>query len=55
VVSTERPHWRRFDPRVKLAYEESVRELDMQNETLNELHSRTGIVIAAATVAVGVR
>jgi hypothetical protein len=40
-----------IDPRVKLAYEESVRGLDMQNETLNELHSRTGIVIAAATVA----
>lgn len=40
-----------IDSRVKLAYEESVRGLDMQNETLNELHSRTGIVIAAATVA----
>lgn len=39
------------DPRVKLVYEESVRGLDMQNETLNELHSRTGVVIAAATVA----
>ena len=42
------------DPRVKLAYEESVRGLDMQNETLNELHSRTGVVIAAATVASGI-
>ncbi len=39
------------DPRIKLAYAESVRGLDMQNETLNELHSRTGVVIAAATVA----
>lgn len=40
-----------IDSRVKLAYEESVRGLDRQNETLNELHSRTGVVIAAATVA----
>ncbi|HLH14178.1 MAG TPA: hypothetical protein VKV16_05265 [Solirubrobacteraceae bacterium] len=39
------------DPRIELAYEESVRALDMQNETLNELHSRTGVVIAAVTVA----
>jgi uncharacterized membrane protein YfcA len=31
-----------LDPRVKL---------DMQSETLNELHGRTGVVIAAATVA----
>jgi hypothetical protein len=40
-----------FDPRVKLAYDESVRGLDMQSAALDELRNRTGLLIAAATVA----
>jgi hypothetical protein len=40
-----------IDPRVQLAYEESVRGLDMQSDTLNALRSQTGVLIAATTVA----
>jgi hypothetical protein len=39
------------DPLAKLILDEAVRGLDMQSETLNELRNRTGVLIAAATIA----
>ncbi len=35
----------------KLILDEAVRGLDMQSETLNGLRNRTGVLIAAATIA----
>ncbi|MHB1539074.1 MAG: hypothetical protein ACYCUM_09560 [Solirubrobacteraceae bacterium] len=40
-----------IDPLAKLVYDESVRGLDMQSQSLDEIRSRTGVLIAAATVA----
>jgi hypothetical protein len=40
-----------IDPLAKLVYDESVRGLDMQGQSLDEIRSRTGVLIAAATVA----
>ena len=40
-----------LDPLAKMILDEAVRGLDMQSETLNELRSWTGVLIAAATVA----
>jgi hypothetical protein len=40
-----------IDPLAKMVLDEAVRGLDMQSETLNELRGRTGVLIAAATVA----
>jgi hypothetical protein len=40
-----------IDARVMLAYDESVRGLNMQSTAVDELRSRTGVLIAAATVA----
>jgi hypothetical protein len=40
-----------IDARVRLAYDESVRGLNMQSTAVDELRSRTGVLIAAATVA----
>jgi hypothetical protein len=40
-----------IDHRVKLAYDESIRGLNMQSTAVDELRSRTGVLIAAATVA----
>jgi hypothetical protein len=40
-----------IDARVKLAYDESIRGLNMQSTAVDELRSRTGVLIAAATVA----
>ncbi len=42
---------REIDARVKLSYDESVRGLNMQSTAVDELRSRTGVLIAAATVA----
>ncbi len=39
------------DPRLRLAYEESVRALSVQSRVLDELRSRTGVVLSAASVA----
>jgi hypothetical protein len=39
------------DPRAALILQESVRALDQQSESLNELRSRTGIVLSASSVA----
>lgn len=39
-----------IDPLAKLIYDESVRALDMQSKSLDELRSRTGVVIAAVSV-----
>jgi hypothetical protein len=40
-----------IDARVKLAYDESIRGLNLQSTAVDELRSRTGVLIAAATVA----
>jgi hypothetical protein len=40
-----------IDPLAKLILDEAVRGLDTQSETLNELRNRTGVLIAAATIA----
>jgi hypothetical protein len=40
-----------IDARVKLAYDESTRALDMQSSTIDELRSRTGVLLATITVA----
>jgi hypothetical protein len=40
-----------IDPVAKLVYDESVRGLDMQSQSLDEIRSRTGVLIAAATIA----
>jgi hypothetical protein len=40
-----------IDARVRLAYDESIRGLNMQSTAVDELRSRTGVLIAAATVA----
>jgi len=39
------------DPRLALAYQESVRALTVQSGVLDELRSRTGVLLAAASVA----
>jgi hypothetical protein len=39
------------DPRAEAIYQESVRGLDMQSASLDELRNRTGVLLAAATVA----
>ena len=39
------------DPRKKLAYDESVRALQHQSSTLDDLRSRTGILLAALTLS----
>ena len=40
-----------IDPRATLVYDESVRGLDMQSTSIDELRSRTGVLLAAASVA----
>jgi hypothetical protein len=40
-----------IDARVKLAYDESIRGLNMRSTAVDELRSPTGVLIAAATVA----
>jgi hypothetical protein len=42
------------DELAQLAYEASVRRLDKQEEVLGELRSRTGILLAASSLAVSV-
>ena len=39
------------DPRVRLTYDESIRGLDMQSATLDELRNRTGVLLAAASLS----
>jgi hypothetical protein len=39
------------DPRLKLVYEESVRALGQQAVVLDELRTRTGVLLAAASVS----
>jgi hypothetical protein len=39
------------DPRAQLVHQESVRALEMQSATLDELRSRAGVLLAAASVA----
>jgi hypothetical protein len=39
-----------IDPLAKLIYDESVRALDIQSKSLDELRSRTGVLIAATSV-----
>jgi hypothetical protein len=39
------------DPRKKLAYDESVRALQLQSSVLDELRSRTGILLAALALS----
>jgi hypothetical protein len=41
----------RADPRLKLIYDESVRALAQQEVVLNELRTRTGVLLAAASVS----
>jgi hypothetical protein len=40
-----------IDPLARLIYDESVRGLDVQSKALDELRSRTGVLIGASTVA----
>jgi hypothetical protein len=37
----------------QLAFEQSLRAFDKQDEALRELRSRTGILLAASTIACG--
>lgn len=39
------------DPRIKIAYEESVRGLTLQSSVLDEIRARTGVLLAAASVS----
>jgi hypothetical protein len=39
------------DPQLKMIYDESVRGLDMQSATLDELRNRTGVLLAAAALS----
>ena len=39
------------DPRKKLAYDESVRALELQSSALDDLRSRTGILLAALSLS----
>lgn len=39
------------DPRIKLAYEEAIRGWSLQSKVLDELRSRTGVLLAATSVA----
>jgi hypothetical protein len=39
------------DPRVKVIYEEAVRGWSLQSSVLDELRGRTGVLLAAASVA----
>ena len=39
------------DPRLKLIYDESVRGWSLQSSVLDELRNRTGVLLAAASVA----
>lgn len=39
------------DPRKKLAYEESIRALEQQSSVLDELRSRTGVLLAALSLS----
>src|SRR5262249_53369597 len=45
VVSSEN-----FDPRKKLAYDESIRSLTLQSSVLDDLRSRTGILLTAVSL-----
>jgi hypothetical protein len=38
------------DPRIALAYEESVRAVVQQQDVLNSLHTRAGLVLSAAAI-----
>jgi len=40
-----------IDARIQLAYDESVRGLDIQSSSIDELRSRTGVLLAAASIA----
>jgi hypothetical protein len=39
------------DPRIKIVYEEAVRGWSLQSSVLDEIRSRTGVLLAAATIA----
>jgi len=39
------------DPRAEVIYRESVRALDLQSASVDELRARTGVLLAAASVA----
>jgi drug/metabolite transporter (DMT)-like permease len=41
------------DPRKKLAYDESIRALQQQSSVLDDLRTRTGIVLAALSITAG--
>lgn len=40
------------DPRIKIIYEEAVRGWSLQSNVLDELRTRTGVLLAAAAIAV---
>ncbi len=40
-----------IDPRAQLVHQESVRSLDMQSASLDEIRSRTGVLLAATSVS----
>jgi hypothetical protein len=40
-----------IDPLARLVYDESVRALDIQSNSLDELRSRTGVLLAATSVS----
>ncbi len=39
------------DPRVTIAYEESIRAWALQSSVLDELHNRAGVLLSAASVS----
>jgi hypothetical protein len=39
------------DPRIKIAYDESVRGWSLQSSVLDEIRSRTGVLLAATSVS----